>query len=234
MNYTNNLNLKKPGYSDPADIQDINDNMDIIDQQINNLDAEKIARTITVGVGKDFTTIQAAIDSIKKHIKGAITIQVDEGTYNENLYITDFYGDGNIIIKGATSLTDTHRISQMFISNCGNVSISGFKMTSSGYHDVEARVVGNLYMQDIKTDVVSSFNGFQILNSLATIVNCQISNKYSALYAAQLSIVVSRDWVAGAGNAVGITSNYGSTVAKVGIQPQGTAAEAVFNGGVIR
>lgn len=32
MNYTDNLNLKKPAANDYADIQDINDNMDIIDQ----------------------------------------------------------------------------------------------------------------------------------------------------------------------------------------------------------
>lgn len=31
MTYTTNLNLKKPEYSDTADIKDINDNMDTID-----------------------------------------------------------------------------------------------------------------------------------------------------------------------------------------------------------
>ena len=31
MNYTTNLNLKKPEYTDTADIQDLNDNFDTID-----------------------------------------------------------------------------------------------------------------------------------------------------------------------------------------------------------
>ena len=31
MTYTTNLNLKKPEYTDTADIKDINDNMDTID-----------------------------------------------------------------------------------------------------------------------------------------------------------------------------------------------------------
>ena len=34
MQTTTNLNLKKPEYTDFADIQDINDNMDIIDEQL--------------------------------------------------------------------------------------------------------------------------------------------------------------------------------------------------------
>lgn len=34
MNYTTNLNLKKPEYSDNADIADFNDNMDIIDEAL--------------------------------------------------------------------------------------------------------------------------------------------------------------------------------------------------------
>lgn len=35
--YTTNLNMKKPDYSDPRDIKDINDNMDILDSAIRNL-----------------------------------------------------------------------------------------------------------------------------------------------------------------------------------------------------
>ena len=34
MTQTENLNLKKPDATDPADIKDINDNMDIIDDVI--------------------------------------------------------------------------------------------------------------------------------------------------------------------------------------------------------
>lgn len=40
MEYTNNLNLKKPGYEDQADIQDINSNMDIVDQHIGELKSD--------------------------------------------------------------------------------------------------------------------------------------------------------------------------------------------------
>lgn len=34
MQYTENLNLKKPEYTDTKDIQDLNDNFDIIDEAL--------------------------------------------------------------------------------------------------------------------------------------------------------------------------------------------------------
>lgn len=34
MENTTNFNLKKPEYTDPVDIKDINDNMDIIDIEL--------------------------------------------------------------------------------------------------------------------------------------------------------------------------------------------------------
>ena len=34
MNYTPNLNLKKPDKTDPVLIDDLNDNMDILDQEV--------------------------------------------------------------------------------------------------------------------------------------------------------------------------------------------------------
>ena len=39
--YTTNLNLKKPGYDSPADIADINANMDKIDTSVNQLSQQK-------------------------------------------------------------------------------------------------------------------------------------------------------------------------------------------------
>lgn len=61
--------------------------------------------TKTVGVGKDFTTIQAAIDWFKgKILKGENFISVDPGTYNENLVIDDYYSSKstNLQIVGDT------------------------------------------------------------------------------------------------------------------------------------
>ena len=37
MNYTPNLNLKKPAKTDPVLIDDLNDNMDILDQEVKGI-----------------------------------------------------------------------------------------------------------------------------------------------------------------------------------------------------
>ena len=37
MNYTPNLNLKKPAKTDPVLIGDLNDNMDILDQEVQDI-----------------------------------------------------------------------------------------------------------------------------------------------------------------------------------------------------
>ena len=37
MNYTPNLNLKKPAKTDPVLIDDLNDNMDILDQEVKDI-----------------------------------------------------------------------------------------------------------------------------------------------------------------------------------------------------
>jgi len=37
VNYTPNLNLKKPAKTDPVLIDDLNDNMDILDQEVQDI-----------------------------------------------------------------------------------------------------------------------------------------------------------------------------------------------------
>ena len=53
--YTPNLNLKKPGYDSPADIADINANMDKIDTSVNQLSQQKVDKANVVN---NFTTTE--------------------------------------------------------------------------------------------------------------------------------------------------------------------------------
>lgn len=59
MQYTTNLNLKKPEYTDTADIQNINDNMDVIDSQLAQMATDNTrlttAKTITGAINELFT-----------------------------------------------------------------------------------------------------------------------------------------------------------------------------------
>lgn len=63
MQLTTNLSLKKPDYSDPVDIKDINDNMDTIDTQL-SLKADKTQILTNVPAGAKFTDTNTTYDEI--------------------------------------------------------------------------------------------------------------------------------------------------------------------------
>lgn len=63
-------------------------------------DADRLL-TITVGSGKNYATIQAAIDALPKNLGGSdVTIQIDAGTFNEDVVAADFT-HGTLHINGA-------------------------------------------------------------------------------------------------------------------------------------
>lgn len=82
MTTTTNLNLKKPEYSDDADISDINDNMETIDAAIGALP-----------IGK---TVQGQIDEKVSKVTGAT---------NGNIAILD--GNGDVLDSGK-NFDDVH------------------------------------------------------------------------------------------------------------------------------
>ncbi len=111
MQYTTNLNLKKPEYTDPADIQNINDNMDVIDEQL----AEKASQESLN------TTNQNLANTVK--IKSNITILssgwVDD-TATSGFYIYDI-SDTDItattIVDVNIKLTDLEKASDLKSAN---------------------------------------------------------------------------------------------------------------------
>ena len=82
MNTTTNLGLKMPEYSDQADIQDINDNMEIIDAAIGTLPSGK--------------TVQGQIDEKVSKVTGAT---------NGNIAIFDENGN---VIDSEKNFDDLH------------------------------------------------------------------------------------------------------------------------------
>jgi hypothetical protein len=79
---TPNLNLKKPAYTDPVDIADLNGNMDKIDQQIGSLSV--FLNPKSYGAKGDGVTYdaQAIIDCINDaYTKGIKEVHVPSGTY---------------------------------------------------------------------------------------------------------------------------------------------------------
>ena len=78
MNNTTNLGLKKPEYSDQADIEDINDNMDILDGKlgaVGNTSVQGQINAINTKIGSTVLpttaqTLTGAIDELNTDISG--------------------------------------------------------------------------------------------------------------------------------------------------------------------
>jgi len=71
MNYTPNLNLKKPAKTDPVLIDDLNDNMDILDQEVKDI------RDI---LDQEVQDIRGIIDQEVQDIRGVLdNLFVEEG-----------------------------------------------------------------------------------------------------------------------------------------------------------
>jgi len=227
-------------------VNGVNQNADVLEQLKTDHEshlsdtvphAELVDRTITVGVGKNFETIQGAINSIKKRVDATITINVDAGTYNENVGIRGFGGGGKLIIAGGTSLETAvnYKVGSFNVTGCTlNIEITGFNVittTATAFFVTHTNSVGFKYC--LSTVSATAFAGFVFRYSNVMCLFCQISNRNYALNAGYNSSVYSFDWTVGSGNTIGLSVE-ASVIMKNGPQPQGTTAESVKSGGVIR
>lgn len=200
--------------------------------------AELAVRTITVGVGKDFTTIQGAINSLKKRIDAIITINVDAGTYAENVELFGFYGSGTLTINGGSDLETAanYVVNGFYVSKCNGISVNIRGFEGIGNTTV-FRGSGSTFVdfRYCRTESLSEY-GFMFNFGCNGLVNgCLASNKSeAALRVDSGSTVFSAFWTAGSGNTRGIWCRGASTVGKYGTQPQGATAEVADQGGAIR
>lgn len=245
---TSNYNLIKPDEEEFYNVDIPNDNMDIIDTQIKAISdnfvshkaetaphAELIYRTITVGTDKDFATIQGAINSLKKRVDATITINIDAGTYNEDVIIGGFVGNGRINLNGGDSLDNAvnYKVNSIYVCrNLNLIVINGIECTRTNDSAFISERTYTMF-ENCKVSTTSSLNGIFIHSGFAYIIGCEVSNRGIAL-GCQHSVVYSLAWSAGSGNTIGLRATYSSTIGKDGTQPQGSTAEQTSSGGVIR
>lgn len=200
--------------------------------------AETIDRTITVGVGKDFTTITAAINSIKKRVDAIIRINVDAGVYDESVTIRGFAGGGALVITGGATLEDAKNYSLRSlyaVSNNLKITFSGFTSTIETGIAFRMDYCYGFTISSCRAEKTDSTNaGFYLSGGNVLASRCIASNRSTALQAANGAIVFSSTWEAGTNNVKGIWCRSASTVGKYGTQPSGTTAEVADQGGVIR
>ena len=104
MDYTTNSNLKKPGYNDPVDIQDINDNMDIIDAQMAEM-TKQLDDYSSYASGKDANGIYTVLDYKRAdstlYMKSTLSNADVNGNYQTAIW--QFYNEaGDTVIDTKT------------------------------------------------------------------------------------------------------------------------------------
>jgi hypothetical protein len=196
--------------------------------------AEVVDRTITVGVGKDFTTWQAAIDSLKKRIDSTITIQGDAGTYSENITVKGFYGSGELNILGDTVVSSDYVIETISIEKCSlPVKVKGLCSSTAAGVAFQVNSCQRVLFNVCRSIVSGAGYGFNIEASMAQVSACDISNRTIAI-AAGVEATVASASCTGSGNTYGLYCNGAATIGKSGTQSGATTAEYTSDGGVIR
>jgi hypothetical protein len=180
---------------------------------------ERSSRTITVGSGKDFTTIQGAIDSIKKQIDYGVSIDiyVDDGTYDEYVTIGGFTGNGGIVFwcsgSGACEISQGFAVDYCAIS----VIVSGFSTAEASAYDCYY-----VFMQDVVINS-SSGTGFEATRSNMYLSTCPVNGCATAYFAATFSKLF-------VGNASGSTNVDVFSVTTGSVITRGDATNPTYSG----
>jgi microcystin-dependent protein len=172
---------------------------------------------ITVGSGKDFATIQEAINAVPMFVNHNVNINIYSGTYNEVITIKNFQGSGTLTVNVVDGETVT--ITRFVIVNClCHVVVAAGQMpattfTASGetaektFNIDRCNSVTLSYFSDTTTDGLGT--GVHVLKSNIFIGSCTISNKLYGIRALYSNVTISG--VAGTGNNTAI-AYYASVV----------------------
>lgn len=176
-----------------------------------------------------FKTIQFAIDQIPTCIKygHTITIYVADGNYGEDVFITDFYGGGNLNIEGNMVTPANCQTASIWSLGCtlGSFQVKGFDATTITKAGFFAGAVNALQYISNRCIGAGAFDGIRAVSSYVLVTSCTLSNRLHGIRCSLGNVVSTTN--AGTGNTNGLTVELGGTIAKNGSQPMGTIAENV-------
>ncbi|MGG1597602.1 hypothetical protein [Paenibacillus naphthalenovorans] len=190
---------------------------------------------LAAGAGRALKTIAAAIARVPQVVNHTVTINVASGTYSETVSITGISGRGKIQLIGNTVAYDVI-VTAINIASCSlYITAQGFKCTSTINHNVNISFCNAVYLsriQGIDAQTSAGVAGIYADYSTIHVYSSELSNKDYGILALRSTVYSQSN--AGTGNAQGLSSQNGATIAKGGTQPAGTTAEYVANGGAIR
>ena len=186
------------------------------------------------GNGSDdnpYLTIQKAINSLPKCLMSNAEISIDEGVYAEDLMLMDFFGSGDLVLRGVSEATE---LKGLYIYQCDcritldQITVYGDLDSSNARHASVwiANNTGYIYISRLNstaaqdTDASYGFLTTQYNSGVVYIKNSVISNKTIAVDCMG-GMVYLNDTVTGSGNIVGIRcgsawGNFGGYVQKGG------------------
>ena len=190
-----------------------------------------------------FKTFQYAIDILPKCLEHTVKIRLAAGTYNEDVYITGFYGGGLLDIRGAdggseeTILAEAAKflVSSMEVNRTFmRVNISGLTFNGTT-KDTSFKVqFSNPVWAAYCRAIGATAYGYKVENNAkALLYTCYVSNKsyaFNALYGGDCTIVKA----SGTGNTTAVLANWGGTARCTNAYNIGASTSyAKWQGGVI-
>lgn len=193
----------------------------------------------TIGDGtykKPYKTITKALSNIPRNLGGYIaTINVADGTYDEQLNINGFYAGALVLQSGTPNKINSNCIiKSIHIYHClAHIVINAVTINESQDENaITVDLVYSLSLRSIKSIVNNPFTTCIISwRSDIVISDSELSNHAQAIYANESKIFSANN--IGSGNKVALTSIGGTLLTKVGTQPGGKNNEVISNGGII-
>lgn len=202
-----------------------------------NPHSEKVERTITVGTGKDFATIQEAVNSVKRNLGGTgVTILVDDGIYDETLIIAGFH-NGVIGIRSSTPNSTEIKFSlkNIIVKHCScQVGLRNINFTTTNAAAIESVIVSSLmlFYCNITTNAPSN-TGILTHWTNGYFYGIAVSNRMYGIFSSTKSNLLIRE-ITGTSNVQALRADMGGVINKDGIVSiMGASNEVVATGGLI-
>lgn len=179
-------------------------------------------RQIAVGAGREFHSIQAAINSLPGIINHDVTITVYAETYAEDVMIKGFTGRGTLAIRADS----TFSVSSFTVSSCslgdeigvgliidGGDALSHSVCTSAVAPGFTITASSGVHVAHFTIAESASAEGVAVFNSFATLADITISNRGVGV-AAYNGANVHLSGLSGSENRTGVAAHYGGIITK--------------------
>lgn len=185
---------------------------------------------------KPFLTIKKAISMIPDFIYDNVTIYIGDGTYNEDVVINCKHGKAGINIIGNINIPTNVKINRNEIQNStANILVKGITGISSDKTCFSVNNSTYVAFDNCVCTTQSDFGAFEFLMSKGIVRNCTMNNRFYAILSQYNSSVFTTNCT-GINNSVVLKALNNGVIGKnsSGTLPEGTTAESIGNGGVVR